>query len=262
MRIAVISPHTVHNGNTSLAMLIGLEFANTNKLTCITHVMPTSPSFYKYLAFRGFADKTSTPSQIVKILKEGGLTGDEVRDYCRSVSNNLEAFTNESSNFTKDDMIFMYKYIAKLFPHENVIFDVDDSSPDTCKSVIKLCDVVVLNITQSITELDAFKANREEYLDMIQNKPVVTIVNKFHSTAGSLKEVAKWLGVKKPSNWLVLHYNPWIPWATNHGRLNELFRTISKKDSRVIELQSDLVKICTTLAKAKSSNDKRGGGNK
>lgn len=258
MRIAVISPHISNNGNTTLAMLIGLELASQEKLTCLTHVYPTSKSFQKYLAFRGFADKTSTPSQIVKILKEGELRGDEVRNYCRTIVDSLEAFTNESSNFTQDDMNFMYKYIAKLFPHENVIFDADDDDLEQCKAVIKLCDVVVLNITQSIKELDNFREKREEYLGILQGKPTVVVINKYNSTAGSIKEVAKWMGVKKPSNWVVLHENPWINWATNHGRLNELFRTISRKDPRVIELNTDLVKICSTIAKAKSSANKRG----
>jgi hypothetical protein len=55
-----------------------------------------------------------------------------------------------------------------------------------------------------------------------------------------------------------LHDNPWIRWATNHGKLNVLFRTINKKDPRVIELSSDLMKICTTLSKVKSASDKKG----
>lgn len=262
MRIAVISPHAKNNGNTVLAMLVGLEFASTNKLTCITHVKPTSNSFYSYLNFKGFADKTSTPSQIVKVLKEGGLTSDEVRDYCKQVSDGLEAFTNNASNFNQDDMNFMFKYIAKAFPHEHIIFDVDDDDMEQNRAVIKLCDVVVLNITQNIKELQSFNENKEEYSQLWQGKPLVVVVNRFNSTYSTLKEVAKWMGIKKPNGWLVLHDNPWITWAVNHGNLNQLFRHITNKDARVIELQSDLMKICTTLARAKSSQDKKGGGSR
>ena len=262
MRIAVISPHADNNGNTTLAMLIGMEFATTGKLTCITHVRPVSNAFNTYLAFKGFADKTSTPSQIVKILREGGLTGDEARDYCKDAGGGLEAFTNSSSNFNQDDMNFMYKYIAKAFPHEHVIFDVDDDNIEQNKAVIKLCDVVVLNITQSTKELGRFRENKDEYMELFANKPIVVVVNKYNSIKGNLNEVAKWMGIKKPNGWVVLHDNPWITWATNHGKLNELFRQINKRDARVIEIQSDLSKICVTLAKAKSTNDKKGGGRK
>ena len=262
MRIGVISPHAHKNGTTTLAMLIALELAYSGKLTCITHVMPKSESFFRYLNFKGFADKTSTPSQIVKILREGSLTGDDVRAYCRPAGPDLEAFTNESSNFSQDDMTFMYKYIAKAFPHENVVFDVDDNDYEHNKEVIKLCDVVVLAVTQNILEMDEFRRNREQYLKLLQDKPVVVVVNQYNSTAGNLKEMAKWMGVKKPSNWVVLRENPWIRWATNHGRLNELFRQIAKKDPRVIEVNADIVKICQTIARAKSSSDKKGTSKK
>jgi hypothetical protein len=262
MRIAVISPHTTNNGNTTLAMLIALEFASTNKVTCITHIKPMSISFTKYLNFRGFVDKTSSPSQIVKILKEGNLKNDEARDYCKGVNKDLEAFTNTSSDFTQEDMNFMFRYIAKAFPHENVVFDVDDQDPEQIKNVVKLCDVVVLNITQSNKEIEAFRNNKDVYLDICKGKPVVTVVNKFNSVKSTTAEVAKWMGVKKPNNWVVLHENPWIAWATNHGKLNTLFNNIAKKDSRVIELQADMVKICATIAKAKSAAAKQKGGNK
>ncbi|MBR1455050.1 MAG: hypothetical protein IJ593_10490 [Lachnospiraceae bacterium] len=258
MRIAVISPHATKNGNTTLAMLIGLEYANSDKLVCITHAQPTSKSFFKYFSFSGFADKTSTPSQIVKILKEGGLRGDEVRDYCKPIQNNLEAFTNEYSNFTSEDMIFMQKYIARMFPHEHVIFDVDTDDIVEMKNIIKYCDIVVLNITQDYIDLDEFKQNRDKYLDAIGNKPVVTVVNKFNATRMNLKEVAHAMGVRKPSNWLILRDNPWIGWATNHGKMTQLFRQIMKKDPRVIEIYYDITKICQTIMKVKSANDKRG----
>lgn len=262
MRVAVVSPHARNNGNTTLAMLIGLEYASQNKLTCLTHIMPTSPSFQKYLSFKNYVDKTSTPSQIVKILKEGGLTGDEARDYCKQITENLEVFTNQTTNFNQDDMNFMYKYIAKAFPHEHVIFDVDDDNLEQCESVIKLCDVVVLNVGQSIVELDEFRVNKDRYMKVIGNKPIIVVVNQYNSTCGSLQDVAKWMGIKKPNGWLVLHYNPWIRWATNKGNLNSLFRNIIKKDPRVIELQADLFKICSTIAKAKSVSDKKKGGHK
>lgn len=256
MRIAVVSPHARNNGNTTLAMLIGLELASQQRLTCITHAKPTSRSFQKYLNFRQFNDKTSTPSQIVKILKNGNLTSDDVRSYCKQVTSDLEAFTNEYDNFDQDDMNFMIRYIAKIFPHENIIFDVDDDNMTQNTEVIKLCDVVVLNITQSLKELDDFKNNKEKYLEMLSGKPTVVVVNKFMSEASNLKETAAWMGMSKPNNFTVVHFNPWITWATNHGKLNTLFRNIENKDPRVIELTSDLKNVCTTIAKAKSSYDR------
>lgn len=256
MRIAVISPHASNNGNTTLAMLLALEFSSQQKLTCITHIKPTSESFQTYLNFKPFNDKTSTPSQIVKILKSGTLTASDVRSYCKQVNEALEVFTNESSNFSADDMAFMYKYIAKVFPHEHVIFDVDSDDLGAIERVINYCDVVVMNCTQSIKDLSTFNRNKKEILDSFIGRPTIVVINRYISTQGSLKEVAKWMGLSKPNNFLVLHENPWITWATNHGQLNILFRKISQKDPRVIELQTDLSKICNTIVNAKKAYDK------
>lgn len=256
MRIAVISPHTTNNGNTALAMLLGLTLASSGHLTCLTHVKPVSNSFERYLSFSSFVDKTSTPSQIVKILQTGALTGDEVRDYCKNVSDNLEAFTNTSDSFSDAEMKFMLQYIGKAFPHENVIFDMDSDDEKITKLVIKMCDLVILNITQSVKDLTKFRDNKDQYLALMQKKPTLVVVNRFNSTSAKLTEVAKWLGVKKPNNWLILRENPWITWATNHGRLNELYRSIKKKDSRVVEISYDLDKMATAVAKAKLAGRK------
>lgn len=258
MRIAVVSPHCSNNGSTTLAMLIALELSSYGKNACITHAKPISNSFYKYLNFVGYQDKTSTSSQIVKVLREGGLSGDDVRDYCKQITDDLEAFTNDATNFNQDDMDFMVRYIARSFPHEHIIFDVDDRDLEQNKTIASLCDIVVLNITQSVAELQEFYRNKEKYMSVFEGKPLVVVINKYNSIKGSIKETANWMGVRKPNNWLILHDNPWIAWATNHGQLGQFFRKVKSKDSRVIEIQSDISKICTTLVRAKLFKDKKG----
>lgn len=259
MRAAVISPHTSNNGTTTLAMLIALELASSGKLTCITHTKPMSDSFYKYFNFVGYQDKTSTPTQIVKILKAGDIAKDDVSDYCKKVTDNLEAFTNSSTNFSQSDMSFMLDYIAKSFPHEHIVFDIDSDGVDNL-DIIGSCDVVVLNINQSVSELSKFKLGKEEYLSSFQGKPLVVVVNKFNSIKGSLKDVAKWMGIKKPNNWVILHENPRVAWATNNGQLNQFYKKISQKDVRVMEINSDIKKIVSTISRASKDTKKTGRG--
>lgn len=257
MRVSVISPHMHNTGGSTLSMLLALELASTGKKTCITHISPISSCFYKYLNFIGFQDKTSTPNQIVRILKTGGLSKDDVSDYCKQVADNLEAFTNESSSFTKEDMEFMVGYISTSFPHEHIIYDVDSRDLEQMKNVINCSDVIVLNITQSVYELNRFNENKEAYTSLMEGKPVIVVVNKYNSVKGTLKEVANWMGIKKPNNWLVLHENPWIAWSTNHGQLNKLHKKIINKDDRVIELKPELTKICSAMMRA--NKDKKPG---
>lgn len=260
MRIAVVSPHTRCNGNTTLSMLIALELSSGDVKTCVTHSRPTSNSFYSYLNFSGYEDKTSTPSQIVKILKEGGLQADDISDYCKRVTDALEAFTNDTTNFDQDDMNYMINYMIKSFPHEHVIFDIDDNDLEQSRKIIAMCDVVVLNISQSITELKEFKDNKNSYMSLFEGKPLVVVVNKYDSIKGTIKETAHWMGIKQPNNWLVLRDNSWIAWATNHGQLDMLHRKMGSKDARVLEIKSDVSKICASLSKAKVYSDKKGSG--
>lgn len=260
MRIAVISPYANNSGRTTLSMLLGMELSKTNKV-CMCHTKPISESIYDYLGLNEYVDKTSTPSQIVKILKEGGLDKDSIHDYCKAANDNFEVFTNNTTNFTSEDMQYMLKYIVKEAPHEHIIIDVDNEDAEFNKEIIDKCDVAILCINQSIKDAKQFKKNREEFTKLVGDKPLIVVVNKFNSSKGTLAELAKWMGIKKPNGWIVMHENPWITWATNHGKVANLFKLIMRKDIRVIELNSELAKIATTLVKAKAKvNKSRGGG--
>lgn len=260
MRIAVISPYAKHNGKTTLSMLLGLQLSKSARKVCMCHTKPISESVFDYLAINNFTDKTSTPSQIVKILKEGDISADSVSDYCKTVTEQFEVFTNNHTNFSREDMQYMLNYIVQSFPHEHVIIDVDNEDMEYNKKIISMCDVVILLVTQDIADAKLFSKHKEEFTKLINGKPLVVVVNKYNSTKGTLSELAKWMGIKKPNNWLVLHENPWITWATNHGKIETVHRLAHKKDTRVIELNSELSKIGTTLMKAKSVVDKKKGG--
>lgn len=257
MRIAVLSPHTEKNGNTTLAMLLGYEFSSTEKRTCLGHLNTISPSFQRYFNLNKFDDKTSTPSQIVNILKEGDMDNRDIPDYCIQITDSFDIFTNTTSNFDQEDMKFMYKYMANYFPYENVIFDVDTNNLEDTKGIVELCDVVVLNLTQSITEIDCFIENKDKLMEILNLKPMVVVVNKYNSVKAKLTEMAKWFGLKKPNGWLTLHDNPWIGYACNHGQMTQVYRKIKSKDSRVIEIHYELNKIVREIVKAKIAGDKK-----
>lgn len=261
MRIAVISPHTTKNGNTTLAMLIALELANSSKRkTCIGHTNAVSNSFQTYLDFYGYDDKTSTPSQIVKLIQTGGIMPEDAGDYCKKVNDNLEAFTNTTSNFLQEDMEFMTEYIANKFPHEHIIFDVDSQELEKVEHTVNLCDAVVLCLTQSVVELEVFRNNKERLMGIIGNKPVVVVVNRFNSCIGKISDTAHRMGISKPNNWMVLHENPWIGWATNNGKLSVLNKRMGEKDVRVADIKADIDRICSSISRIKPN--KKAGATK
>jgi hypothetical protein len=239
MRIAVLSPYAEHNGKTTVSMLLGLQLSKSAKKVCLCHTKPISASVFQYLSLNNFEDKTSTPSQIVKVLKEGDISADTVSDY---------------------DMQYMLNYIIESFPHEHVIVDIDNEDLEFDEKIIAKCDAVVLVVTQDIADAKHFSDNKEKFVKAINGKPLIVVVNKYNSTKGSLSELAHWMGLKRPNNWLVLHENPWITWATNHGKIETVHRLATKKDPRVIEIGPEISKICVTLMKAKVASTKKKGG--
>lgn len=257
MRIAVLSPHTRQSGVTALSMLIALEVSQGGKKTCLTHLKSTSKSFFKYFNLVDYDDITSSPSQIVKLLKEGGLDEDGISDYCRKITEDLEVFTNNATNFSEEDMEYMFDYIGNYFPHENIVVDVDSDNPEKIKKAIGLCDIAVMVVTQSVIEAESFLENREEILGILGKTPTITVINKFNSIKGTLNATANWMGIKKPNKWLVMHENPWVAWATNQGKVTQLFKKASEKYIDVVEIESDLKKIHNMLIKYKVSTKKK-----
>lgn len=260
MRIAVISPYANHTGKTTMAMLIGMELAKSSKKVCMCHTKPIGHEVYDYLGINTYTDKTSTPSQIVKVLKEGEISADSASDYCKDVNEKFEVFTNNFTNFTADDMQYMLEYIIKSFPHEHVIVDINNDDVEYNKKIIAMCDVCLLVINQDIADAKNFAAHREDFVKLVGEKPVITIINRYNSTKGTLAELAKWMGIKKPNGWVVLHDNPWIAWGTNHGKIEQVHRLAVRKDARVVDIKSELSKIAVTIMRAKSLGDKKKGG--
>ena len=80
MVISVMSPHTSGNGTTTTALLLALGLGNMKKKVLLTHTDSVSESFYTYLGLQQFEDKTSTPTQMVKLLREGAIQSEDISD--------------------------------------------------------------------------------------------------------------------------------------------------------------------------------------
>lgn len=261
MNIAVISPQLHNSGNTTLAILTALELANRGKKVCLSHANKESSSFYSYFNMVSYEDRTTTPSQVVKLIREGGLTPSEISDYCKNVAPNLEVFANNSKAFSSDDMAVMVEYMRKSFPHDFIVFDVDVGvydlySNELSKKVVTYSDAIIINLTQSIKQLETFLSRKDKIMEAIGDRPVVVVVNKFCEIQSTVKEVASWMGVKKPNNWLVLRYNPWLAWGTNHGKIISVYESMKKGDERVLDIAADVAKIGDAIVKIKSQLSK------
>lgn len=249
MIVAVISPHTSHNGNTITSSLLALGLGSMNKKVLLTHSNAISNSFYTYFGLEQYEDKTTTPTQLVKLLREGAIQPEAISDYCKEINDGVFLFTNNKTNFSDEDMFEFSDFVMQLSDYDFVIYDMEDIETRTASAVLKQADVVILNVTQSILELQELKSIKESIKKRCKGKQIVLVCNKFSSVIGKEKDISKMIGEKAECQ--VIHYNPWVPFACNSGKLIDLYKTIRGKGLKVIELDKDILRLSTLISKAK-----------
>lgn len=270
MIVSVMSPHCEGNGNTTTALFLALGLGNMKKKVLLTHTDSISDSLYTYLGLQQFEDKTSTPTQMVKLLREGAIQSEAISDYCKNISDNVFVFTNNKTNFSNEDMRVLSEYLIEQSDFDYIIYDVNNLNTETANYVLRKSDIVVLNVTQSYMELDAFKNDMVKYSKLFKGKKIVLVCNKYSSVAGKDKEVIARLGLKPPkllskgksspleienkTSCNVIHYNPWIIMSSNNGNFLSLYKYIKSKNSKVAELQSDINRLAVSVTKIRIAN--------
>lgn len=248
MNIAVISPHYNNTGTTVVSSMLGLELASRGSKVCLTHSLPKSEALYKYFGLTSIEDKTVNPARLVRMIKEGALKPEEVSDYCKSINTKLDLFSADSETFTQEDMILALECITQSFPHDYIVYDIDNEELEcpANRLILKNTDVAIIVINQNIIELEKFKAQRERILNSLGKIPQLVVINKYCDVLGSVKETAQMMGVKAPKNWSVIRYNPWVGYGTNFGKLGYIYEKMSTADYRVADVASD-IKVLTNL---------------
>lgn len=270
MIVSVMAPHCSGNGNTTTALMLALGLGNMKKKVLLTHTDSISTSLYTYLGLQQFEDKTSTPTQMVKLLREGAIQSEAISDYCKNISDNVFVFTNNKTNFSDEDMKVLSEYLIEQSDFDYIIYDVNNLDTETANYVLRKSDIIVLNVTQSYMELDSFKNDMVRYSKLFKGKKIVLVCNKYSSVAGKDKEVITRLGLKPPrllskgkgslldienkTSCNVIHYNPWIIMSCNNGNFLSLYKYIKLKDAKVAELQSDINRLASSVTKIRIAN--------
>ncbi|GEM_PF-1473151 len=263
MNISIISPHINGNGNTTVAALLAFELASRNKSVCLTHVTSKSDSMFPYLGFEETDDQTNNPLQLINLIREGGLRRDDIGNYCREVTEKLDLFSldtfitksGKETNVNQEQMQTVLSFICKEFPHDYVVFDIDenDLEKENVKLVLAHTDCLIFVLTQSVTELKRFTDQKTKIQKHTANIPNLVVVNKYCDIIGNLKDTAGILGIKRPNKWYQLRFNQWIPYCANRGQFKYLAEQIQKRNSDVIELDSDIKHLVSGVQSIKQA---------
>ena len=262
MVVAVISPHAHNNGNTMTSILTALGLAELKKTVLLTHTSARSDSFYQYLGLNSYEDKTSTPTQLVKLMREGAIKPEEIGDYCKSLMENCDVFTNNLKSFSEDDMFVLMNFLTSDSHYEYMIVDVDedDLTKEIPALVLERADIIILNMSQSFLEIDRFKKMKEKMLKTFSGKKIMLVCNMWNNTVCKEKDFKSRFGEKVALN--VIHFNHWLRYACNTGNIMMVYKKVRQKDARVVELGSDIAKLASNLNKLRLAilRTKKDGG--
>lgn len=242
MNIVVMSPHTAHSGNTTLASLIALELSSRNRKVCLTHTRTKSDSLYSYFNIKHFDDRTNNPIQIINLIRSGGIRKNDIGNYCKAIGNNLEIFSLNTEDIPEDLHCVTIEFICNGFPHNYVVFDMDDKDiySKANQIILNSCDCIVYVLTQGITELTRFNEMRQKIMEYMGNIPMLVVINKYTDIVGSMKDVAASIGINRASKWHKLDFNPWIAYGSNRGKLSYIHENMLKREYHVVDIQNDI----------------------
>lgn len=251
MIVSVVSPFTRNTGNTVSTLLLGLGFTELKRRVLLSHIKPQSPSIDGYLGLKSFDDKTSTPAQLVKLMREGAIQPEEIGDYCKLFEEYLHVFSNTHPNFLEDDMSTLLDFITEsTMPYDYVVFDIDEGiEHPTSKKVISKSDIIILNLTGNLIDLDLFNQNKENLMRLFRGKKIILLCSKYNFRAIKTKQLLMHIGAKATLS--VIRYNSWIGWGCNTGKLPTVFKQGKIKNPESVDIYKDACALASVVAKAR-----------
>lgn len=260
MIVSVISPGLRRTGNSVLSILLGFALTELKRNILLTHLRPQSPSFYHYLGLKTFEDKTTTPSQLVKLMREEAIRPEEIGDYCKHFEDYLYIFTNNESNFDDRDMSTLLDFLlGGNMPYEYMLFDIDQGlDHPTTEKLLQKSHMVIFNLPPNLSDLDVFLSYKDRLLKLCKGKKILLVCNQYDHRIIKLKAMAKYLNFD--TNIYVVRYNPWVAWACNHGKLHYFYLQGKLKNPSGLEVYKDMSVLASVVAKAKITLSKTKGG--
>lgn len=258
MFITVVSPQRRAAGATSVAALIGAELSKQNRSTLLMNSAAHSSSFNMYFGVENNGD--SPASQLVDLVKMGGAKKESIPDYCHAVNNNFDVFTIEDGYEDKDAINNVHDYLVTGAPYNYIIMDVDtDMNDPRTEKFLQRADCVVLVLDSSIKNLIKFSDVKKDFTKIIRHKPVITILNEYDQEVMTKEAAAGIIRVRNKKaieRWGTVHYNKYIPYCENRGKLQLLFSQMTKRTSQTIMLDSDINMITKQIIRIQTEQSR------
>lgn len=257
MNITVIQPQGHGSGATTVAALVASELGTRNKRVCLTNTRPVSEALYPYYDMDAAQERQNVSLELINLIRFGGIRKEKVRNYCRSIADNLDLFVVNApyrkGELAEEDMVQVIEFLGRNSPYDYVVYDVDEKQivKPTVQALLAITDICLVVITQDSREIARFMEQKELFLKFTKDIPTVVVVNKYSPVLGSLRELASSMGVKNIKNWCAIHLNQYIPYCENRGRLKYLADQLHENAPEVVELNRDIWHIVQKILDVK-----------
>lgn len=242
VKIAVLGS-TRRQGETTIAILLAQAFERVFKTkVCLTKTGQDVTTLRTFLGIKTTFDFTRSVSQLVRLAEAGTLSDKEIADYVTSISPNVDFLETCGNGITDSESAQLLMNSFGFLTHNFVITDVDTELDDEItQKVLEAADLVVIVISQGKDILLKLMEWMKNPLFPNPDK-VVYVVNEYDPVVGALRELSKLIGVPHVRV-AKLNYNPFVKIMGNLGQLQDIMDYVFKKDSRVIDLYSDIREI-------------------
>lgn len=176
---------------------------------------------------QGKLDLGTGTSGLVQLVSSGKDSPEVIRDYTRVIyKNRLEVLTNNKAN-SQEEVTRLENSFADILKTANRYYDyvfVDlqkGLEKQFVRDVLDLADIIVVNLTQRLRDLDEYKELLEKNKSFKSNK-VIPVVGRYDRYSKySKKNIARYLGMKGEIS--AVSYNTLFFESANEGMISNYF---------------------------------------
>lgn len=240
-KVLVMSP--LHNlGATTSAMILAQSMTYVNNTVMLLSTSLRTP-LHTYTGLQNIDDPTRAITQVVKLIQNGAISGQDILNYSHIVSKNLY-YLNTSSRLLSDaERLQIIEHVINKVTTDIVVIDnSDDIDTKFSKLLIETCDVILLVLTTSDKSFKYYKGwINTPTLQEVSDK-ICVLTASFNEVVAAPRTIAKTLGISV-AKFYKIHYNPWIPKMCFKGELQTILPLARHADPRVSNLKNDMEEI-------------------
>lgn len=168
---------------------------------------------------------------ISKLIRSNKLVPENITNYTKIVfSNTLEVLTGYTGNREKyDDIKNDYPQVINMANnyYDIVLVDLDNKmGEELVKQILDISNLVVVNLTQRLSNIDKFIKIREQ-LQALKDRKTLLLFNKYDKYSKyTIKNISRYM--KEKNKVSTIPYNTLFFEACEEGRVPDLFLKIRK----------------------------------